>query len=138
MMNKHLDCITDTQWSCKTWRRNGFKGFRAKPNQLRRRREVPEHSNGLKKPNSMFSVQFSNFMRPCEELSWNYERSTPHRSETHGNAERALCQSLVSLSFFFLFFQLPQGRQCLFEVRSVPDLHGIGTNLVRTNPPITL
>ena len=49
----------------------------------------------------------------------------------------ALCPSLVSLSFFFYFFQLPQGRQCLFEVRSVPDWHGIGTNLVRTNPPIT-
>ena len=25
----------------------------------------------------------------------------------------------------------------MFEVRSVPDWHGIGTNLVRTNPPIT-
>ena len=50
----------------------------------------------------------------------------------------ALCPSLVPLSFFFFFFfQLPQGRQCLCEVRSVPDWHGIGTNLVRTNPPIT-
>ena len=49
----------------------------------------------------------------------------------------ALCPSLVSLSFFIFFFQLPQGRQCLFEVRSVPDWHCIGTNLVRTNPPIT-
>ena len=25
----------------------------------------------------------------------------------------------------------------VFEVRTVPDWHGIGTNLVRTNPPIT-
>ena len=49
----------------------------------------------------------------------------------------ALCPSLVSLSFSFFFFQLSQGRQCLFEVRSVPDWHGIGTNLVRTNPHIT-
>ena len=49
----------------------------------------------------------------------------------------ALRPSLVSLSFFFLFFQMPKGRQCLFEVRSLPDWHGIGTNFVRTNPPIT-
>ena len=48
----------------------------------------------------------------------------------------ALCPSFVSLSFFF-FFQLTQGRQCLFEIRSVLDWHGIGTNVVRTNPPIT-
>ena len=26
----------------------------------------------------------------------------------------------------------------MFEVRSVPDWHGIGTNLVRTNPPIAV
>ena len=46
-----------------------------------------------------------------------------------------LCPSLPLLNFFFL--QVPQSWQCLFEVRSVPDWHGIGTNLVRTNPPIT-
>ena len=31
---------------------------------------------------------------------------------------------------------LSQGRQCLFEVRYVPDWHCIGTNVVQTNPPI--
>ena len=44
----------------------------------------------------------------------------------------ALCPSL-----FFFFFQLPQSSQCLFEIRSVPDRHSVGTYLVRTNPPIT-
>ena len=49
---------------------------------------------------------------------------------------RTLCPSLISLSFFF-FFQLLQGRQCLFEVRSALHWHSIGTCLVRTKPPIT-
>ena len=35
-------------------------------------------------------------------------------------------------------FQLLQGRQCLFEVRSVLHWHGIGTLLVRMKPPVTL
>ena len=34
-------------------------------------------------------------------------------------------------------FQLLQGRQCLFKVRSALHWHRIGTCLVRTKPPIT-
>ena len=41
------------------------------------------------------------------------------------------------LSSFFFLFQLLQGRQCLFEVRSALHWHSIGTCLVRTKPPIT-
>ena len=29
-------------------------------------------------------------IKACEELNWNHERSTPHRSATHGIAERAV------------------------------------------------
>ena len=64
-------------------------------------------------------------------------RSPPWSLPAPPRRRIALRPSLVALSFFFFFFQLPQGRQCLFEVRSVPDWHSIGTYLVRTNPPIT-
>ena len=64
-------------------------------------------------------------------------RSPPRFLPAPPRRRRTLYPSLVSLTFFLFFFQLPQGRQCLFEVRSVPDWHSIGTNLVRTNPPIT-
>ena len=30
------------------------------------------------------------FSSACDELNWNHERSTPHRSETHDSAERAV------------------------------------------------
>ena len=36
-----------------------------------------------------------------------------------------------------LFLSIAEGRQCLFEVRSAPNWHSIGTYLVRTKPPIT-
>ena len=58
---------------------------------------------------------------------------------------RALCPLLISVrvrgrlqGFFFFLFQLLQGWQCLFEVRSVRRSHSIETLLVRMKPPITL
>ena len=51
---------------------------------------------------------------------------------------RTLCPLLISLSSFFLLFQLLQGKQYLFKVRSVLHWHSIGTCLVWTKPPISL
>ena len=47
--------------------------------------------------------------------------------------------SVPIVDFFelLLLFQLLQGRQCLFEVRSALHWHSVGTCLVRTKPPIT-
>ena len=64
-------------------------------------------------------------------------RSPPRTLPTPPRRRRTLCPLLISLSTFFFLFQLLQGRQCLFEVRSVPDWQSIGTYLVWTNPPIT-
>ena len=44
MKSKNRECITTMQSLCKAWRRNGFKVIHASQNQLRRRREVFEHS----------------------------------------------------------------------------------------------
>ena len=90
MESNNLDCITDLQWSCKTWRRNGFKVNHAEPNQLKRRKEVFEISYAHKKTQDPFLRTIHwNPPEAREELDWNHERSTPQRSETHGIARRA-------------------------------------------------
>ena len=78
------------QWLCKTWQRHGFTVLHARPNQLRRRREVLENSCIQKKSRrSIYTDNSPEFIRACEELNRKHDRSTPRRFETHGIAERA-------------------------------------------------
>ena len=41
-------------------------------------------------PKVIYTDNSSDFGKSCEDLSWNHCTSTPHRSETHGIAERAV------------------------------------------------
>ena len=50
-------------------------------------RKFPEPT---RKPKVIYTVNALEFGKACEELSWNHCTSTPHRSETHGIAERAV------------------------------------------------
>ena len=43
-----------------------------------------------RKPKVIYTDNSLEFGKSCEELSWNHCTSTPHRSETNGNAERAV------------------------------------------------
>ena len=43
-----------------------------------------------RKPKVIYTDNSLEFGKSCEELSWNHCTSTPHRSETHGIAERAV------------------------------------------------
>ena len=43
-----------------------------------------------RKPNVIYTDNFLEFGKACEDLSWNHCTSTPHRSETDGIAERAV------------------------------------------------
>ena len=43
-----------------------------------------------RKPEVIYTDNSLEFGKSCEELSWNHFMSTPHRSETNGNAERAV------------------------------------------------
>ena len=48
---------------------------------------------------------------------------------------RALPTILV-ISLILLFLEATQGRQCFFEISSMPYWHRVGTNKIRTDPPI--
>ena len=62
-------------------------------------------------------------------------RSPPWSLQAPPRRRIVLCPSLVSLRFFFFNCHKVQ---CLFEVRSVPDWHRIGTYLVRTKTQLLL
>ena len=78
------------QWLCKTWRLNGFEVIHAKTNQLRRPGDIFEHSYTGENPSASYTENSLAFIKACEELDWNYERSTPYRSATNGSAARVV------------------------------------------------
>ena len=42
------------------------------------------------KPGVIYFDNSLEFTKACEDLSWNHDKSTPHRSETHGIAQQAV------------------------------------------------
>ena len=52
-------------------------------------------------PRSIFPDKFLELVKACEELSWNGESSTPHRSETNEIAERGVRRVKAGASSVF-------------------------------------
>ena len=49
-----------------------------------------------RKPKVIYTDKSLEFGKACEDLSWNHSRSTPHRSETNGIAQRAVRWTLFA------------------------------------------
>ena len=67
------------------------------------------------------------FGKACEDLSWNHCTSTPHRSETHGIAERAVRRVKEGTSAVLLQSGLNESwwadsMECYTYLRNVTDL----------------
>ena len=43
---------------------------------------------------------------------------------------------ILVISLILLIVEASQGRQCFFEISSMPGGHRVGTNKIRTDPPI--
>ena len=81
----------------------------------------------------------SEFGKSCEELSWNHRTSTPHRSETNGNAERAVRRVKEGTSAALLQSGLDEkwwadSMESYCHLRKVQDLLADGNCLWKTIP----
>ena len=66
------------------------------------------------------------FGKACEDLSWNHCTSTPHRSETHGIAERAVRRVKEGTSAVLLQSGLDENwwadsMECYTYLRNIQD-----------------
>ena len=71
-----------------------WKTKSAQETQRRLRKSLRPEEN----PRSIFCDNSLEFIGACEELNWNHERSTPHRSATNGIAERPVWRVKVGTS----------------------------------------
>ena len=52
----------------------------------------------IQKPGIIYTDNTKEFVKACQELQWNHDTSTLHRSETNGVAERARAESYRKLA----------------------------------------
>ena len=80
-----------------------------------------------RKPKVIYTDNSLEFGKACEDLSWNHCTSTPHRSETHGIAERAVRRVKEGTSAVLLQSGLNESwwadsTECYTSLRNVQDL----------------
>ena len=87
----NLETITDMQSRCRTEPHNGSKHIRARTKTSQEtQRCLQKFLEPDRKPEVIYTDNSLEFGKACEDLSWNHCTSTPHKSETNGNAERAV------------------------------------------------
>ena len=91
MNDVNLETIIDMQSWCRTWPPNGSSRIREKTKTSQEtKRSLQKFLEPNRKPEVIYTDNSLEFGKVCEDLSWNHCTSTPHRSETHGIAERAV------------------------------------------------
>ena len=75
------------------------------------------------RPKVVYTDNSLEFGKSCEDLSWNHRTSTPHRSETHGIAERAVRRLKEVTSSILLQWDLDEnGGQILWNAVAVCEM----------------
>ena len=84
-----------------------------------------------RKPKKIYTDNSLEFGKACEDLSWNHCTSTPHRSETNGIAERAVCRVKEGTSPVLLQSGLGENWwadsvECYTNLRNIQHLLSVG------------
>ena len=83
-------------------------------------RSLQKFLEPTRKPKVIYTDNSLEFGKACEDLSWNHCTSTPHRSETHGIAERAVRRVKEGTSTVLLqFVWVTNGWRILRNVTSI-------------------
>ena len=90
-------------------------------------RSLQKFLEPARKPKVIYIDNSLEFGKACEDLSWNYCTSTPHRSETNGIAERAVRRVKEGTSAVLLQSGLNESwwadsMECYTYLRNVTDL----------------
>ena len=90
-------------------------------------RSVQKFLEPTRKPKVICTDTSLKFGKSCGDLSWNHGTSTPHRSETHGIAERAVRRVKEGTSALLLQSGLGNewwagSMECYCYLRNVQDL----------------
>ena len=124
----NLETISSMQSWYKIWLLNGCNCGRAKPSLLKIQTRAYKSFSSRRTRRESFTLTNSlEFGKACEDLSWNRCASTPHRSETHGFASRAVRKIKEGTSAVLL----PSGldakwwagfMECYCYLRNIQDL----------------
>ena len=123
----NLETIIDVLSWCRTWPLNRSSRIRVKQKLHRKHRSLQKFLEPDGKPEVSYTDNSLEFGKACEDLSWNHCTSTPHRSETHGIAERAVRRVKEGTSAVLLQSGLNESwcadcMECYTHLRNVTDL----------------
>ena len=115
-------------WWYKSWQPSGYsptvqnKNF---PEKIQK--NVMKFLEPNRKPKVIYTGNFLEFGKSCEELSWNHCTSAPHRSETNGLPKRAVRRVKEGTSAVPLQFGLgnewwADSMECYCCLRNIQDL----------------
>ena len=124
----NLETIIDMQSWCRTWPPKWIQSYPCKTKTSQEtQRSLQKFLEPNRKPKVIYTDNFLEFGKACEDLSWNHCRSTPHRSETNGIAERAVRRVKEGTSAVLLQSGLNENwwadsMECYTYLRNVTDL----------------